>query len=266
MASTLPASKSGLYADPREDWLAQYTEEIIDPGRPIVDPHHHLWDRGGQRYLIDELAADIASGHNIIATVYVEARSMYRAGGPEAMRAGRRGRIRQRRGGDERERRLRPGRDLRRHRRPRRSSARRGARAVLEARDRRRPRAAFAASGIPRLGTRIRKSPACMRRGRKACLLDPAFRRGLCLPRAAEFEFRCLAVSSADRRPHRSRPRLSGTKIVLDHCGGPLGLGSYAGKREEIFARAGRASIQDIAKCPERRGQARRAGDAAARL
>ena len=42
-ASTAPASKSGLYADPREDWLAQHTEEIIDPARPIVDPHHHLW-------------------------------------------------------------------------------------------------------------------------------------------------------------------------------------------------------------------------------
>ena len=36
-ASTAPASSSGLYANPREDWLAQYTEEIIDPARPIVD-------------------------------------------------------------------------------------------------------------------------------------------------------------------------------------------------------------------------------------
>jgi len=68
-ASTTPASKSGLYADPREDWLAQRKEEILDSSRPIVDPHHHLWDRGGQRYMIEEMAADIASGHNIIATV-----------------------------------------------------------------------------------------------------------------------------------------------------------------------------------------------------
>src|SRR6202158_2274062 len=86
MASSLPASKSGLFADPREDWLSLRKEEILDPARPIVDPHHHLWDRGGQRYLIEELAADIASGHNIVATVYVEARSMYRAGGPEGLR------------------------------------------------------------------------------------------------------------------------------------------------------------------------------------
>src|SRR3954462_8991181 len=85
-ASTAPASSSGLYANPREDWLAQHTEDIIDPARPIVDPHHHLWDRGGLRYLIEEMVADIASGHNVIATVYVEARSMYRAKGPEALR------------------------------------------------------------------------------------------------------------------------------------------------------------------------------------
>src|SRR3954453_15082549 len=87
MASNAPATKSGLYADPREDWLALRKEEILDPARPIVDPHHHLWDRGGQRYLIEELAADVGSGHNVIATVYVEARSMYRAGGPEPLRA-----------------------------------------------------------------------------------------------------------------------------------------------------------------------------------
>src|SRR3954449_3662125 len=85
-ASTAAASKSGLYADPREDWLALRKEDIIDPTRPIVDPHHHLWDRGGQRYMIEEMAADIALGHNVIATVYVDCRSMYRATGPEAFR------------------------------------------------------------------------------------------------------------------------------------------------------------------------------------
>jgi predicted TIM-barrel fold metal-dependent hydrolase len=36
---------------------------------------------------------------------------------------------------------------------------------------------------------------------------------------------------------------------VLDHCGGPIGVGSYAKRREEIFV-GWKASIQDIAKCP----------------
>src|SRR4051794_11473380 len=84
-ASGLPANTSGLFVEPREDWLALHREEIIDPSRPIVDPHHHLWNRG-HRYLIEEMAADIASGHNVIATVYVDCRSMYRAHGPEAFR------------------------------------------------------------------------------------------------------------------------------------------------------------------------------------
>src|SRR5581483_3144205 len=86
VALTAPTTRSGLYADPNEDWLALHTEEIIDPARPIIDPHHHLWDRGGQRYLMEEMTDDVSSGHNIVATVYVEARSMYRASGPEAFR------------------------------------------------------------------------------------------------------------------------------------------------------------------------------------
>ena len=84
-ASGLPSNTSGLFVEPREDWLALHREEIIDPLRPIVDPHHHLWNRG-HRYLIEEMAADIASGHNVVATVYVDCRSMYRAHGPEAFR------------------------------------------------------------------------------------------------------------------------------------------------------------------------------------
>jgi predicted TIM-barrel fold metal-dependent hydrolase len=39
------------------------------------------------------------------------------------------------------------------------------------------------------------------------------------------------------------------TRIVLDHCGGPIGLGSYAARRDEIFA-LWKKSIQQIAACP----------------
>ena len=46
-------------------------EEILEPQRPICDPHHHLWDHPGRRYLIDELLADTGSGHNVVATVFV---------------------------------------------------------------------------------------------------------------------------------------------------------------------------------------------------
>jgi len=73
------------------DWLALTSEPTVEPELPICDPHHHFWDMRTervpyQRYLLHELAADIHSGHNVRSTVFIEARAMYRAGGPEEMR------------------------------------------------------------------------------------------------------------------------------------------------------------------------------------
>ena len=73
------------------DWHALTQESSLEPDLPICDPHHHFWDFRAaripyQRYLLHELAADITSGHNVRSTVFVEARSMYRADGPEEMR------------------------------------------------------------------------------------------------------------------------------------------------------------------------------------
>ncbi len=67
-------------------WLAQVQEPIIEPDRPICDPHHHLWDNEHSRYLFDELLADTGAGHNIVSTVFIECLAMYRAAGPEALR------------------------------------------------------------------------------------------------------------------------------------------------------------------------------------
>jgi predicted TIM-barrel fold metal-dependent hydrolase len=248
MVSTLPTTKSGLYADPREDWLAQYAEEVIDPARPIVDPHHHLWDRGGQRYLIEEITADIASGHNIVATVYVEARSMYRANGAEALRpvgeiefangaaamsasggygsaaicAGIVGHVNLLLGD--------------------------GARAVLEAEIAagngrfRGIRHSSAWDADPNVAHMYATRP-------KGLLLDPTFRKG----------FACLAPLGLSFDAWLFHPQIGeladlarafpDTRIILDHCGGPVGLGSYANRRDEIFA-GWKASIKDIAKCP----------------
>lgn len=69
------------------EWALRREEPALEPDLPIVDPHHHLWDddeRG--RYLIHELAADTATGHNIVATVFIECGSMYRKDGSPAMK------------------------------------------------------------------------------------------------------------------------------------------------------------------------------------
>ena len=70
-------------------WLAKRpTEAPLEPDLPIVDPHHHFWDsphRG--HYLLPELLADIGGGHNIVSTVFLECRAMYRKEGPREMAA-----------------------------------------------------------------------------------------------------------------------------------------------------------------------------------
>lgn len=67
-------------------WLAQVREDIIEPDLAICDPHHHLWESPDNRYLLDELRADLNSGHNIASTVYMECGSMYRADGPDELK------------------------------------------------------------------------------------------------------------------------------------------------------------------------------------
>jgi L-fuconolactonase len=66
-------------------WTKQRNEPALEPDLPILDPHHHVWDDERGRYLIHELAEDTGSGHNIVATVFIEAGSMYRADSPAAM-------------------------------------------------------------------------------------------------------------------------------------------------------------------------------------
>ena len=71
------AQQQAAPANPiRSDWLDRRKEPILEPELPIVDPHHHLWQRPGWRYLLDDLLLDTGSGHNIVATVYMEASSM----------------------------------------------------------------------------------------------------------------------------------------------------------------------------------------------
>src|SRR6202035_5837721 len=87
MAQSIQPGRFGHSGKPDDAWLEkQEKEPILEPELPIVDTHHHLWDRGGWTYLLPELLADLNTGHNIVATVLEECRSMYRANGPVEMR------------------------------------------------------------------------------------------------------------------------------------------------------------------------------------
>jgi predicted TIM-barrel fold metal-dependent hydrolase len=61
-------------------------EEIIDPERPIIDPHHHLWHHDRTPYLLEQLRSDTGSGHAIEKTIYIECGSEYRTDGPEHLK------------------------------------------------------------------------------------------------------------------------------------------------------------------------------------
>src|SRR5947207_14418146 len=77
MQSATTAAALSSHLPVRQEWLDRRREEIIEPDLAIVDPHHHLVDRPETgRYLVPELLADLGSGHNIIATVYLEWLSM----------------------------------------------------------------------------------------------------------------------------------------------------------------------------------------------
>ena len=77
-----------------QGWLDQISEEIIDQDIEIVDPHHHLWPgpprtegaKAENRYLLEDLWKDTESGHKISKTVFVECGQGYYESGPDAMK------------------------------------------------------------------------------------------------------------------------------------------------------------------------------------
>ena len=71
---------------PNPAWVAKLSEPALEPDLPIVDPHHHLWQRAGNDYMFHDLLADTKTGHNIVGTVFVDCHSMYRKEGPAELR------------------------------------------------------------------------------------------------------------------------------------------------------------------------------------
>jgi len=227
----------------RNDWLAQVVEPILDPGREIVDPHHHFWNHGGNAYELDQLWADTGSGHNVRQTVFIECHSKYDRDAPETLQS--LGETRYVAG---------LAATARAH--PERAQVA----GIVAFADLRNPDldavldAHQAASdgllcGIRQAGA-YPIDPALMIPGRGAPGLygDPAFRRGV-----ARLGARGLAFDTWMHHPllpdyidlARAVPD---TTLVLNHFGTPLGVGAYAGKRDAIFA-VWRDQMTELAGC-----------------
>jgi predicted TIM-barrel fold metal-dependent hydrolase len=245
---TSPAAVLPIQAPVRQDWLEKRHEEIIEPGLPIIDPHHHLWDRPGYRYLFPELLADVGSGHNIRATCYEQAREMYRADGPDELKSlgetefvsgvsvmsasGKYGPTRCITG-------IIAFVDLR---------LGSGAKGILERHIAvsdgrvRGIRNGSTWSDDPTLKTFTAGGPAGL-------LLDKSFREGFAslAPLGLTFDAWMFQTQLSDLVDlARASPQ---TTIVLNHCGGPLAVGPYAGKREEGFTEW-RDRIREAASLP----------------
>lgn len=232
-----------------DEWLSQVQEGALDPERPICDPHHHLWDHPGNRYLLDELMGDVnGGGHNVVSTVFVECLSMYRADGPEefgpvgetefvqgiaAMSAS---------GG---------------------YGATRAASGIVGYAN-----LALGDAVVPVLEAHIAASPNRFRGIRHAAgwhespdirnshtnpppglYLDEQFRRGFAHLGRLGLPFDAWLY-------HPQLPELAdlagafpNVTIVLDHFGGPLGIGPYAGQLDAVFEEW-RRDIAEVASCP----------------
>jgi L-fuconolactonase len=233
--------------------LAMQPEEPLDPDQLIVDAHHHLFDRPGLRYLLDEFLTDLRSGHNVRATVFVQARAMLRADGPEAMKP--------------------IGEtefangvaamcirnccgvcvcdgivafaDLR---------LADAVRPVLEAH-------VLAGGGTVSSGGRLRGIRHIAAWDPDPGMLNPAYPTSEDMLDSAAFRagfahLAPLGLSYDAWLYFHQIPRLTAlarafleTPIVLNHCGGIIGLGRYAGRRLEVFTKWS-AALRELATCP----------------
>lgn len=71
----------------------RHVEEALEPSLPIIDPHHHFWENAGgvepflhPRYMLDELFTDLQTGHNVVATVFLQCGAKMRDTGPEHLK------------------------------------------------------------------------------------------------------------------------------------------------------------------------------------
>jgi predicted TIM-barrel fold metal-dependent hydrolase len=233
----------------RREWLDRRREEIIEPELPIVDPHHHLVDRPETGcYLLPDLLADLGTGHNVTATVYLEWLSMYRTAGPAELRAV--GEIEFANGvaamaasGTYGKTQVSAGivgyADL---------TLGAAVENVLEA--------MIAAGGGRFRGIRFITASHPDQAAWGSAIIRP---EGLLMDRRVREGFARLAPLGLSFDAWMYHTQLGElvdlarafpeTQIVLDHVGGPIGLGRYAGKRDEVFAEWS-SRIREVAGCP----------------
>jgi predicted TIM-barrel fold metal-dependent hydrolase len=242
-------SVGAMLADSLGTTFAQETrmqppvEAALEPELQICDAHHHLWDRPGSRYLLDDLQRD-TGGHNVTSSVFVECYSGYRTAGPIEERS---------LGETEYIEKLAVSWEQAASAKPRVQAIVSFADLMMGAKVEPILQAHRAASkrlrGIrhptasePSIKNSYRNPPLHR-------LTDATFREGFALLRKYDLSFDAWLYHPQITELADLANAFPDTVIIMDHIGAPLGIEDYAGKRAEVF-KDWKASIDKIAKCP----------------
>jgi len=231
----------------RPEWLALRAEAALEPDLPIIDAHHHLWEFPDKRYRTRDLLDDLASGHRVVATVFVECKTHYDANAPAAFASAGEMRfaVAEAREADALG-----------------ASARVGAALVGNV------DLTLGAAAGPALDRLIDASEGRLRSIRNIAvwhahpnvrpsaatpppglLLDPSFRAGVAQLAPRKLAFDAWLVHTQLPELCALADAFGDTPIVLNHVGGPLALGPYRGHRDEVFT-AWRDDIRKLSRHP----------------
>lgn len=222
------------YPLPDRGWLARADELVLDPALPIVDAHHHLWEQDGRPYLLDEIAEDLASGHAVQATVFVQAHYGYRTTGPAH---------------------LAPVGETEKVSAMANQALARGLPKVAEAivgfadltlgsavEEVLLAHQAAADGRLRGIRHSVSRDPnfpngVVLRPAREGLLADAAYREGLRTVKRMGLSYDAMLYNCQLGELCAMADGLSDLPIVLDHIGCILGVGLYEGREEELFAR-----------------------------
>ena len=229
------------------DWLLRVKEDIIEPERPIIDPHHHLWQRRrGADYVLEDFWQDTGSGHNIQHSVFIECRTNYYEEGPEHLKpVGETAFVA----------------DIARRSRDADGDKTIISGIVLHADLRQRTELEEVLEAHTEVAGKlfkgIRQAGAwqdngdyllIQPRGPKGLYLDEDFRRGVRLLGNKGLSYDTWHFHHQNKDFLALAQSAPNTTMILDHFGTPLGVGPYAGRREEIF-NEWKKDIAAIARC-----------------
>jgi predicted TIM-barrel fold metal-dependent hydrolase len=230
-----------------DTWHSQVNEEVIEPDRAIIDPHHHLW-RVGTPYELDDLWADTASGHNIVGTVFIECGAEYRSDGPESLRpVGETEYVRlqselsnqhQSIGNP-------PILGIVSH-----ADLMLGV-AVSEVLHEHKKAGGDLVRGV-RHSTAFYPDPPAVDRysGRiPELMMQNKFREGFSQLASAGLSFDAWLLHTQIRELIDLANAFPDTTIIFDHFGGPLGIGPYSGQQMHIFSQW-KEDVKELSKCP----------------